>query len=86
MAEDPVEMKEAVLHTETDKAPKVCKATLTLAGDPAEACRTLFFAFARAGCALLQMTPVRADLENIFIELTEDEPSGKEEPTHESRI
>lgn len=84
--EAPVDLTEAVLPTDPATAPKVCKATLTLAGDPAEACRTLFFAFARAGCALLQMTPVRADLENIFIELTEDEPSGKEEPTHESRI
>lgn len=86
LAAAPVELTEAVLPTDPATAPKVCKATLTLAGDPAEACRTLFFAFARAGCALLQMTPVRADLENIFIELTEDEPSGKEEPTHESRI
>ncbi|MBM6898244.1 ABC transporter ATP-binding protein [Gemmiger formicilis] len=86
LAAAPVELTEAVLPTAPATAPKVCKATLTLAGDPAEACRTLFFAFARAGCALLQMTPVRADLENIFIELTEDEPSGKEEPTHESRI
>lgn len=86
LAAAPVELTEAVLPTAPATAPKVCKATLTLAGDPAEDCRTLFFAFARAGCALLQMTPVRADLENIFIELTEDEPSGKEEPTHESRI
>lgn len=86
LAAAPVELTEAVLPTDPATAPKVCKATLALAGDPAEACRTLFFAFARAGCALLQMTPVRADLENIFIELTEDEPSGKEEPTHESRI
>lgn len=86
LAAAPVDLSEAVLPTDPATAPKVCKATLTLAGDPAEACRTLFFAFARAGCALLQMTPVRADLENIFIELTEDEPSGKEEPTHESRI
>lgn len=86
LATAPVNLTEAVLPTDPATAPKVCKATLTLAGDPAEACRTLFFAFARAGCALLQMTPVRADLENIFIELTEDEPSGKEEPTHESRI
>ena len=41
------------------------------------ASRRVFFAFAGAGCPLLQMTPVRADLENIFIELTEDEPAGK---------
>lgn len=64
----------------------LCKATVTLAGDPAVACRTLFFAFAQAGCALVQMTPIKADLENIFIELTEDEPSGKEAPDHESGV
>ena len=63
---------------ETDAQPPVTQATLTLAGDPANACRTLFFAFAKAGCALVQMTPIRADLENIFIELTEDEPVRKE--------
>ena len=67
-------------------APATCEATLTLAGDPAAACRTIFFAFAKAGCALLQMTPVKADLENIFIELTEDEPSAKEVPDDESRV
>lgn len=67
-------------------APATCEATLTLAGDPATACRTIFFAFAKAGCALLQMTPVKADLENIFIELTEDEPSAKEVPDDESRV
>lgn len=63
---------------ETGAQPPVTQATLTLAGDPANACRTLFFAFAKAGCALVQMTPIRADLENIFIELTEDEPVRKE--------
>lgn len=63
---------------ETDAQPPVTQAILTLAGDPANACRTLFFAFAKAGCALVQMTPIRADLENIFIELTEDEPVRKE--------
>lgn len=67
-------------------APVTCKATLTLAGDPTAACRTLFFAFAKAGCALLQMTAIKADLENIFIELTEDEPSGKEAAAHESGV
>lgn len=63
---------------ETNAQPPVTQAILTLAGDPANACRTLFFAFAKAGCALVQMTPIRADLENIFIELTEDEPVRKE--------
>ncbi len=60
-----------------EPAPPRCRATLTLAGDPAAACRAVFFAFAAAGCALLQMTPVRADLENIFIELTENEADQK---------
>lgn len=67
----------APTEAEGDVPPR-CTATLTLAGDPAQACRTLFFAFAQAGCALLQMTAVRADLENIFIELTEDQPGEKE--------
>ena len=72
----PAELPGAALAAEP-AAPAVCQATLTLAGDPAAACRAVFFAFAGAGCALLQMTPIKADLENIFIELTEDEPSGK---------
>ena len=74
-AEEPAEPAEEPAPTE--EAPVTCKATLTLAGDPAAACRAVFFAFAAAGCALLQMTPVRADLENIFIELTEDEAGQK---------
>lgn len=55
------------------------KARLEISGDPAEACRALFFAFAGAGKAILQLTPEKADLENIFIELTENEPDGKEQ-------
>ena len=81
----PVELPGAALAAEPE-APAVCQATLTLAGDPAAACRAVFFAFAGAGCALLQMTPIKADLENIFIELTEDEPSGKEATAHESGV
>ena len=81
----PAELPDAALAVEPE-APAVCQATLTLAGDPAAACRAVFFAFAGAGCALLQMTPIKADLENIFIELTEDEPSGKEATAHESGV
>ena len=81
----PAELPGAALAAEP-AAPAVCQATLTLAGDPAAACRAVFFAFAGAGCALLQMTPIKADLENIFIELTEDEPSGKEATAHESGV
>lgn len=90
----PVEAAEAVLPADPAAAPAepaapaapTCKATVTLGGDPVAACRTLFFAFADANCALLQMTPIKADLENIFIELTEDEPSGKEATDHESGV
>ena len=76
-AEEPTEPAEEPAEGPAEEAPVPCKATLTLAGDPAAACRAVFFAFAAAGCALLQMTPVRADLENIFIELTEDEAGQK---------
>ena len=69
-----------------DEAAGGCRAELTLQGDANAAARAIFLAFAKAGRPILQMTPVRADLENIFIELTEDEPSGKKEPIHESGI
>lgn len=85
----PLDPETAVLPADPAAAPgepALCKATVTLAGDPVTACRTLFFAFAQARCALLQMTPLKADLENIFIELTEDEPSGKEVTDHESGV
>lgn len=85
-ADAAAEAAEAVPAAPVQPAPVTCKATLTLAGDPTAACRTLFFAFAKAGCALLQMTAIKADLENIFIELTEDEPSGKEAAAHESGV
>ena len=62
-----------------------CKAQLEITGDAAEACRALFFAFAKAETAMLQLTPEKADLENIFIELTDAQPDGKE-PRHESDL
>lgn len=62
-----------------------CKAQLEITGDAAEACKTLFFAFAKAETAILQLTPEKADLENIFIELTDAQPDGKE-PRHESDL
>ena len=45
--------------------------------DDRSACRDIFFAFSQAGKAILQMTPAKASLEDIFIELTQTE--GKEE-------
>lgn len=62
-----------------------CKAQLEITGDAAEACKALFFAFAKAETAILQLTPEKADLENIFIELTDAQPDGKE-PRHESNL
>lgn len=62
-----------------------CKAQLEITGDAAEACKALFFAFAKAETAILQLTPEKADLENIFIELTDAQPDGKE-PRHESDL
>ena len=62
-----------------------CKAQLEITGDAAEACKALFFAFAEAETAILQLTPEKADLENIFIELTDAQPDGKE-PRHESDL
>ncbi len=60
--------------------------SLTLdASDPVGVCRRIFFAFAHAQQAVIQMTPVKADLEDIFIELTESDtpvgPSGKHRRT-----
>lgn len=63
-------------------------ATLTVNGDLTATARALFFAFAKANVALLQLTPQKADLENIFIELTEDEPQqpAKEVTPDESGV
>ena len=36
-------------------------------------CRSIFFAFSKAGKAILQMSTIKASLEDIFIELTRDE-------------
>jgi len=56
-----------------DKTTRVC---LTLdGGNEKDICRALFFAFAEREKALLELTSRKANLEDIFIELTE----GKEE-------
>lgn len=41
--------------------------------DPKELCRNLFFAFGKKERAILEMTEQRANLEDIFIELTEED-------------
>lgn len=48
----------------------------TEAGEMPHICRQLFFAFARREKALLQLAPKKANLEDVFIELTEGD-SGK---------
>ncbi len=65
-----------------------CRAELTVNGELNKAAADIFFTFAKAEIPLLQMTPQKADLENIFIELTESEPTlpGKEAAEHESGI
>ena len=50
--------------------------------DPKELCRNLFFAFGKMERAILEMTEQRANLEDIFIELTEeDQGRGMENET-----
>ena len=49
-----------------------CQVTLETDGDE-EVCRAVFFAFSRAGRAILRMTDAKASLEDIFIKLTSGE-------------
>ena len=44
-------------------------------GEPADLCRNIFFAFAGKGKALLELTSKKANLEDVFIELTESDPA-----------
>lgn len=93
---------EAALQQILDSVPYVAAretkpdgtAVLTVTGGLTAAARAIFFAFAKANIALLQLTPQKADLENIFIELTEDdlqpEPKNSEKQAevtpHESGV
>ena len=61
-------------------------AALTVNGDLTAAARALFFSFAKANVALLQMTPQKADLENIFIELTEDDPQPQAQVQNQEEV
>lgn len=45
-------------------------------GDGESLCREIFFAFSRADCPLLRLTTTRAGLEEIFLELTQEEPAA----------
>lgn len=46
-------------------------------GEMSEICRSIFFAFAEKGKALLELTSKKANLEDVFIELTESEVADK---------
>jgi len=48
------------------------------ADDPYAVTRELFFAFSRAGKAILEQTVAKSSLEDIFIELVETNEAGKE--------
>lgn len=58
-------------------------------GEVSDVCRSLFFAFAQRGKALLELTSKKASLEDVFLELTEsggdvtarDNYGGSEAPT-----
>lgn len=47
-------------------------------GEVSDICRHLFFSFAQKGKALLQLTSKKANLEDVFIELTEGEKKERE--------
>ena len=59
--------------------PDRCQATLETDGDEG-VCRAVFFAFSRAGRAILRMTDARASLEDIFLELTSGEAAEDAPP------
>lgn len=57
--------------TVKEKAPNRCEVRLDMGSrEGNQACREIFFAFSKAGRAILQMSMARASLEEIFMELT----------------
>ena len=67
-------------------APDRCEIRVTSEEEDGDAvCRSLFFAFSRAGRAILRMSVSKASLEDVFIELTQSEPQTEEgEPEQEA--
>jgi len=57
-------------HTVTEHTDDTVRMILSTEGDLRE---TLFFAFAKADCALLEMKPRMASLEDVFLDLTDDD-------------
>ena len=57
----------------------ICQVRLDMdAPEERKACRDIFFAFSKAGKAIVRMTVAKASLEDIFIELTSSEQEGAE--------
>lgn len=57
-----------------EKGPNRCEVRLDMGNrEGNQACREIFFAFSKAGRAILQMSMARASLEEIFMELTTGE-------------
>lgn len=54
----------------------VCAEISVGEADPAVVCRELFLAFSNHGAVLLQLTPVKIQLEDIFLELTGQDPAA----------
>lgn len=53
-------------------------------GEISGVCRSIFFAFAQQGKALLELTPKKANLEDVFIELTENDSAEEREAEQET--
>lgn len=64
---------------------QVCRVSLEFGASPegaADIREAIFYAFADSRCPILSMEPVRASLEQVFLELTEDEKQIKQEDNH----
>ncbi len=76
------EIRDISAITVKEEKDGLCSAVLTVGeADPREVCREVYLAFARNEKVLLQLNPVSATLEDIFIEITGD--SQEAEPTEE---
>ena len=66
-----------------EKSPGLTEARIGAEEELYDVSRRLFFAFAERGIALLEIGLRKANLEDIFIELTEKEAQGKEGQNHD---
>ena len=66
-----------ITSLETSPCREGTRASLRFAGgDPTNLSRSVFFAFAGAGKALVELTHKKASLEDLFLQLTEDTPEA----------